>query len=105
MLPDDRMKDHIAPLWDHAGTHGTQLMRAYRALEIAPEEAVQTFTSLAEQGSATAMLYLGCALRLGIGVAPDARRAEMWYRHAADSGLSRAHYNLGRLYLDQQKYF
>jgi len=54
---------------------------------------------MAERGSSTSMLYLGYAFTNGIGGSPDLQAAERWYRLAAEAGLTRAHYNLGRLYL------
>ena len=81
-----------------------QYMRASEALESAPAEAIRTLTALAERGSPLSMLTLGCCSRDGIGVAKDLQRAEKWFRSAADTGLARAHYSLGRLYLDAERY-
>jgi TPR repeat protein len=81
-----------------------QLFRAYEALDTDPVQAVSALTSLAERGSPMSMLYLGYAFSNGTGVSPDPQRAETWFRRAAGAGLLRAHYNLGRLYLDNRQY-
>ena len=95
------MKDHIAPQPDASAD---QLMRAYRELETAPHQAVTTLIPMAEGGTPMAMLYLAYAFRNGIGVACDLELAEAWYRRAVDAGLHRAHYHLGRLFLDSSRY-
>jgi TPR repeat protein len=99
------MKDQVdPPPHNSSESDEVQLLRAYRDLSSAPERAISAFTALANNGSPMAMLYLGYALRSGIGVAPDALRAEFWYRRAADLGITRARYHLGRLYLDARRY-
>jgi len=50
------------------------------------------------------MLYLGACVRDGLGVVKNLETAEKWFRAAADLGVVRAHYHLGRLFLDTQKY-
>jgi TPR repeat protein len=82
----------------------TQLNEAYRALDRSPQAAVRSLAALADRGSPMAMLYLGYAYRNGIGVEKDADGAEAWYRKAAEAGLARANYHLGRLYLDCERY-
>jgi TPR repeat protein len=99
------MKDQIDPPPDGPSEVDTaQLMKAYQALDSAPERAASALTRLAESGSPMGMLYLGYVLRNGIGVPPDIQGAEIWYRRAADAGIPRARYHLGRLYLDNRQY-
>ena len=80
------------------------LCQAYGKLETDPAAAVKIFASLAERGSPQSMLYLGACFRDGLGVEKILETAEKWFRAAADLGLVRAHYHLGRLYLDALRY-
>jgi len=80
------------------------LLQAYRKLETDPADAVKIWTSLAERGSPQSMVYLGSCFSNGLGVEKDLQCAEKWFRAAADLGVVRAHYSLGRLYLDAQRY-
>ena len=80
------------------------LLRAYETLDTAPADAVKIWTSLAERGSPQSMSYLGCCFRDGVGVDKDLGCAEKWFRAAADLGVVRARYSLGRLYIDAQRY-
>jgi TPR repeat protein len=99
------MKNHIdARPQGGSEPDAEQLFRAYKALDTDPVQAVRALTSLAERGSPMSMLYLGFAFSNGTGVSLDLQCAETWYRRAADAGLLRAHYDLGRLYLDIRQY-
>jgi uncharacterized protein len=81
-----------------------QLLQAYKMLNDGSAQAISDLTELAERGSSMSMLYLGYAFTNGVGVASDLAVAEKWYRLAADAGLTRAYYNLGRLHLANGQY-
>ena len=80
------------------------LLRAYRTFDTAPEDAVKLWTSLAERGSPQSMQYLGYCFEEGVGAQKNLLCAEKWFRAAADLGVVRARYSLGRLYLDVKQY-
>lgn len=99
------MKIQIDPLLDPRSEPDVEkMLEAYKALDTTPAQAVRTFAELAEHGSALSMQYLGCSYRDGIGVAKNLQIAEEWFRKAAEKGLARAHYSLGRLYFDNERY-
>lgn len=50
------------------------------------------------RGDPWAQLNLGAAYDNGLGVAPDAAQAILWYRRAAEQGLAQAQFNLGHSY-------
>lgn len=72
-------------------------VRAYDAGDYA--RAREVWLDLARQGDLAAQRNLGHLYRRGLGVAPDAQQAALWYRRAAERGLSTAQVNLGMLYL------
>ena len=72
--------------------------QAYFAGDYAKAE--KLFRPLAEQGNASAQLYLGSMYDDGQGVPPDHREAVKWYRLAALQGNAHAQYSLGELYED-----
>ena len=65
-----------------------------------PAEGVRYFRRAAEHGYAKANGYLGHLYKHGIGVAPDLREAERWYRRGAELGDPGAQNDLAVLLLD-----
>lgn len=61
-----------------------------------PERAFVEFLTLADEGSAAAMLLTAWCFEVGKGVATSQADAEAWYRRAADAGCERAVLELGR---------
>lgn len=70
--------------------------QAYFAGDYAKAE--KLFRPLAEQGNASAQLYLGSMYDDGQGVPFNHREAVKWYRLAAAQGNAYAQYSLGELY-------
>lgn len=60
--------------------------------------ALKVWLSKAEEGDATAQLYVGQIYEKGLGQAPDYKAAANWYRKAAAQGNAQAQVNLGALY-------
>jgi len=60
--------------------------------------ALRIFRQLADQGDATAQVFLGIMYADGNGVTQDYAVAVKWYRKAADQGQRHAQYNLGVMY-------
>lgn len=60
--------------------------------------ALKVWRSKAEEGDATAQLYVGQIYEKGLGQAPDYRAAADWYRKAAAQGNAQAQVNLGAMY-------
>ena len=60
--------------------------------------ALREWTSLAEQGDATAQINLGVMYEDGIGIPKDLKIAVKWYKIAAEQGDARAQVNLGLMY-------
>jgi len=99
------MKVQIDPLLAPGSEPDEELLlQAYKKLDTAPADAVKTWTSLAARGSPLSMMYLGCCFRDGLGVEKDRRSAEKWFKAAADLGVVRARYCLGRMYLVAGQY-
>lgn len=61
------------------------------------EEAFPLLTSLAEEGSEYACLYLAWLYQKGLGVAQDHQKAQTWYRAVADTGSPIGQHYLGNL--------
>ena len=64
--------------------------------------ALNTFRTLAEQGSAAAQFNLGQMYRLAQGVPRDYVDAAKWYHLAAEQGDAQSQYNLGVMYYNAQ---
>ncbi len=60
--------------------------------------ALKEFRPLAEQGNASAQVFLGAMYAKGQGVLQDDGEAIKWYRLAAEQGLALAQYHLGYRY-------
>ncbi|CAI8798399.1 caspase family protein [Methylocaldum szegediense] len=60
--------------------------------------ALNVWLPKAQEGDATAQLYVGQIYEKGLGQAPDYRKAAEWYRKAAEQGNAQAQINLGHLY-------
>jgi hypothetical protein len=60
--------------------------------------ALKVWQSKAEEGDATAQLYVGQIYEKGLGQPPDYQKAAQWYRKAAAQGNAQAQVNLGALY-------
>ena len=61
------------------------------------QTAIELFLPSAEDGDATAQLYLGWIYE-GEGVLRDESQAFYWYRSAAEQGDEKGAYNLGRMH-------
>lgn len=57
----------------------------------------------AERGDRRGQVNVGVDYLLGIGVAPDVKKAEKWFKKALDQGSTTASYNLGWLYYEAPK--
>ena len=64
--------------------------------------AERLYRSLAEQGDASAQLFLGKMYQNGDGVRRDFVEAAKWFRLAAEQGHTGAQFYLGRMYADGQ---
>ena len=62
------------------------------------EVALQSYSSLAEQGDALAQIKLGSIYADGRGVTRDYSEAMKWFRRAANQGNARAQFNTGTMY-------
>lgn len=60
--------------------------------------ALKIWLPKAQEGDATAQLYVGEIFEKGLGQQADYQAAAQWYRKAADQGNSQAQLNLGALY-------
>lgn len=60
--------------------------------------ALKVWLPKAQEGDATAQLYVGQIYEKGLGQEPDYRKAAEWYRKAAEKGNAQAQINLGHLY-------
>ena len=60
--------------------------------------ALQEWWPIAQQGAATAQVWVGIMYEKGEGVAQDNVEAVKWYRKAADQGHALAQYHLGLMY-------
>ena len=81
-----------------------RLYRAYKMLEKDPQKAILELKALVKVHSIMSMIYLGDAYKFGTGVEANLNEAEEWYRLAANAGSLPAHYLLGRLYLNMERY-
>ena len=82
-----------------------RLISAYRLLQTEPGPKVfRELEELAELGSLSSMVYLGCAYQHGMGTEKDMSAAETWFRRGYDSGSKLALYYLGHLYLAKKEY-
>ena len=61
-------------------------------------EATRSWRLAADEGDATAALYLGVLYDTGLGVSRDAAQALFWYKRAASNGSVPAMFNVGVLY-------
>jgi hypothetical protein len=69
-----------------------------------PAQALNDLEALASRDSLMSMVYLGWAYSKGDGLDQDARKAEEWYRKAADAGSVMAGFYLGVLLLNQGRF-
>ena len=60
--------------------------------------ALNAWLEQAKQGDAQAQTYVGEIYEKGLGLPPDYKAAQVWYKKAAEQGFSRAQINLGYLY-------
>ena len=60
--------------------------------------AYKVWLPLAEQGDASAQVFLGLMHSKGLGVPQDYKEAVKWYRLSAEQGDAQAQYNLGVMY-------
>lgn len=65
--------------------------------------ALKEFAPLAEQGNASAQLFLGRMYMMGQGVLKDSHQAIKWFKASASQGNAEAQFFLGTMYLLPQK--
>ena len=78
----------------------SQLTYKNNAREKIYADAMHWYLKSADQGGATAQLYIGVMYYEGKGVARTYNEAARWYRKAADQGNAVAQLNLGIMYID-----
>ena len=66
-------------------------------------EALQTLEQLWDNGFTMAAHHLGRAWRKGLGVLPDDKEAEFWFRQSAEAGAACSQYALGTLLQEQKR--
>lgn len=85
------------PDWD-------ALDSAVAILKNRPNDVIREFERLAELGSLLSMFYLAGLSSRGELVPRDEAKALYWYKRAADGGLIKAEYYLGRHYIRKKRY-
>ena len=77
-------------------------LKAYKAKDYAT--AIRVWTPLGTAGDAQVQNYLAFMYSAGLGTKKDIKKAEKWYRKAADQGYMDSQLKLGMLYEDLGKY-
>ena len=107
---DARMKDEVdedqdavlhawSSRWEMAETYQSakEILSVYENTEEEKAEQVRVLEQLWDAGFTVAAHQLGKCWRDGVGVLPDDKRAELWFRRAAEAGLDFSRYALGKL--------
>lgn len=82
-----------------------RLAYAYGLLQTMPgPKAIRELEELAELGSLSSMVYLGCVYQHGMGTEQNITAAEAWFRCGYEHGSKLAIYYLGNLYLLKKEY-
>jgi len=80
------------------------LIIATSAVAQAPQPDLAALESSARAGDVSAQFELGSRFDFGAGVRKDPKRAEYWYRLAADAGNAGAQNAVGSILQDRRKY-
>lgn len=91
--------------WEMAEAYqnAKELLSEYENTEAEKAEQVQVLERLWDAGFTVAAHQLGKCWRDGVGVLPDDKRAELWFRRAAEAGLDFSQYALGKLLQSQKR--
>lgn len=89
---------------DKNDAYTEEIYTAYNTWQSEPSKGFSELYSLAGKGSIRSIFYVACGYRDGLGVEVDEKLAETFFSQAHDSGYALASYNLGRFYLDREKY-
>ena len=91
--------------WEMAEAYqnAKELLSEYENTEAEKAEQVQVLERLWDAGFTVAAHQLGKCWRDGVGVLPDDKRAELWFRRAAEAGLDFSQYVLGKLLQSQKR--
>ena len=81
--------------------HSMETLDADNVTQAEKRETLQTLARLWDNGFTMAAHHLGRAWRDGLGVLPDDKEAEFWFRQASEAGVVRSQYALGTLLQEQ----
>jgi hypothetical protein len=81
--------------------HSVETLDADNVTQAENREALQTLEQLWASGFTMAAHHLGRAWRDGLGVLPDDKEAEFWFRQSAEAGIACSQYALGTLLQEQ----
>jgi len=79
------------------------ILSVYENTEEEKAEQVQVLKKLWDAGFSVAAHQLGKCWRDGMGVLPDDKKAELWFRRAAEAGHDFSQYALGKLLQSQKR--
>ena len=113
---DTAMKDEVdedqeevyyawASRWQMAEAYqnAKEILSVYENTEAEKAEQVQVLEQLWSSGFTVAAHQLGKCWREGMGVLPDDKKAELWFRRAAEAGHDFSRYALGKLLQSQKR--
>lgn len=80
-----------------------EILSEYENTEAEKAEQLRVLERLWDTGFTVAAHQLGKCWRDGIGVLPDDKRAELWFRRAAEAGHDFSQYALGKLLQSQKR--
>ena len=113
---DARMKDEVdedqeevyyarSSRWEMAEAYQTakEILSEYENTEAEKAEQVRLLEQLWDAGFTVAAHLLGKCWRDGVGILPDDKQAELWFRRAAEAGHDFSQYALGKLLQSQKR--
>ena len=91
--------------WEMAETYQTakEILSEYENTEAEKAEQVRLLEQLWDAGFTVAAHLLGKCWRDGMGVLPDDKQAELWFRRASEAGHNFSQYALGKLLRSQKR--
>ena len=91
--------------WEMAEAYqnAKEILSEYENTEEEKAEQMRVLERLWDVGFTVAAHQLGKCWRDGVGVLPDDKRAELWFRRAAEAGLDFSQYALGKLLQSQTR--
>lgn len=91
--------------WEMAEAYQTakEILSEYENTEAEKAEQVQMLEQLWDASFTVAAHLLGKCWRDGMGVLPDDKKAELWFRRAAEAGHDFSQYALGKLLQSQKR--